>query len=70
MLDEVMPRLGGEEVFVELRRIKADARVVLCSGYAECDATAKLSGKGLSGFIQKPFTLQSLSEVLKSVVEK
>jgi CheY-like chemotaxis protein len=66
LLDEVMPRMDGEEVFTELRRIS----VVLCSGYTRLDATSRFAGKGLAGFIQKPFTLQLLTEELQVICEK
>ena len=34
---------------------KVDIPVVLSSGYEEADATRRLHGKGLAGFIQKPY---------------
>ncbi len=60
LLDMTMPHMGGEETFTELRRINPDVRVLLCSGYNEQDATSHFTGKGLAGFIQKPFQLEKL----------
>lgn len=68
LLDEVMPHLGGEEVFAELRKIRPDIPVILCSGYGEKEAMTKQTYKGLAGFLQKPFTLQLLAEKVKSVL--
>ena len=55
LLDMTMPRMDGEEAFRELRRIRQGVRVILTSGYNEQDATERFAGKGLAGFIQKPY---------------
>ena len=60
LLDMTMPEMTGEECFRELRRLRPGITVVLTSGYNEQDATNRFAGKGLAGFIQKPFTLEGL----------
>lgn len=65
LLDLTMPGLSGEEVFRELKKIKEDINVILMSGYNDQDVSQRLVGKGFAGFIQKPFTIQKLLEVLK-----
>jgi PAS domain S-box-containing protein len=68
VLDMTMPRLDGVETFRELRRIDPKACVILSSGYAEEDVVSQLAGKGLSGFIQKPYTLDKLRASLSLVI--
>jgi two-component system cell cycle sensor histidine kinase/response regulator CckA len=68
ILDLTMPSLSGDQVFDELRRIKNDARVVLSSGYSEQEIKERFAGKGLAGFIQKPYQLASLKTKLKQVL--
>lgn len=60
LLDMTMPHLNGEEAFGEMRRLNPKVPVILASGYNEQDATTRFSGKGLAGFIQKPFRMQKL----------
>jgi PAS domain S-box-containing protein len=60
LLDMTMPGMNGEEVFRELRSRRADVKVVLTSGYNEQEATNRFAGKGLAGFIQKPFSMDTL----------
>jgi PAS domain S-box-containing protein len=67
LLDLTMPRLSGEEVFREMRRVRSDMRVILSSGYNEQDATQRFVGKGLAGFIQKPYTLAKLQEIMRRI---
>jgi PAS domain S-box-containing protein len=68
LLDLTMPGMGGEEAFQEMRRLRPDVRVVLSSGYDEQDATQQFTGQGLAGFIQKPYTVAKLQEVLNRVL--
>lgn len=68
ILDLMMPEMGGEETFRELRKLRGDIPVILSSGYNEQDVTQRFVGRGLSGFIQKPYTVASLRSVLKQVL--
>ena len=65
VLDLTMPHMDGEETFRELRRLDPEVRVVMSSGYTEQDVTARFAGKGLAGFVQKPYTLAQLKEQLR-----
>ncbi len=67
-MDLTMPHLDGEETFRELRRIEPNVRVLLMSGYNEQDAIARFVGKGLAGFIQKPFNIEDLKNSLRSIL--
>jgi CheY-like chemotaxis protein len=69
ILDMTMPHLNGEEAFREIRRIRADAKVLLVSGYNEQDATDRFAGKGLDGFLQKPFKPDELRDKLKAILK-
>jgi PAS domain S-box-containing protein len=64
LLDLTMPRMDGEEAFREIRRIRPEACVILMSGFNEQEAAARFIGKGLAGFVQKPFTAEELSQRL------
>ena len=60
ILDLTMPHLDGEACFRELRLMKPDVKVILSSGYNEQDVVNLFAGKGLAGFIQKPYTSDEL----------
>ena len=68
LLDLTMPHMDGEETFQEMRRIQPGVTVILCSGYHEQDATERFAGKGLAGFLQKPFGINELKARLMEVV--
>jgi signal transduction histidine kinase/CheY-like chemotaxis protein len=69
LLDLTMPQMDGVETFREIRRVRPDACVVLMSGYNELEAVQRFTGKGLAGFIQKPFQIQSLLGKIREVLE-
>ncbi len=62
VLDVTMPRMGGEETYRRLRQLDPEVRVLLTSGYSEQEATSQFAGKGLAGFIEKPFRAHVLLE--------
>jgi two-component system cell cycle sensor histidine kinase/response regulator CckA len=64
LLDLTMPSMDGEECFRELRRIRGDVRVILSSGYNEQEVVQRFTGKGLAGFIQKPYVMAALRDRL------
>lgn len=66
LLDLTMPGLSGDEVFREVKKIKSNVFVILMSGYNEQDISQRLVGKGFAGFVQKPFTVEKLIEVIHS----
>ncbi len=69
LLDMTMPVMSGEETLAELRRIRPDVRVVVCSGYNELEAVRRFSGAGVEAFIQKPYTSAQLAEKVKAALE-
>ena len=69
LLDLTMPQMGGEETFRELRRVRADVRVILSSGYNEESATSQIDGAGLVGFLQKPYRYEALAEVMRRATQ-
>jgi PAS domain S-box-containing protein len=69
LLDLTMPHLGGEETFRRLRAVRPELPVVLMSGFTEEDAVSRFAGKGLAGFLQKPFSPSDLAEELRRVLE-
>jgi two-component system cell cycle sensor histidine kinase/response regulator CckA len=70
ILDLTMPHFDGEGCYRELRKLKANVRVILSSGYNEQDIVNRFAGKGLAGFVQKPYTTGELLAKIRQVLEK
>jgi two-component system cell cycle sensor histidine kinase/response regulator CckA len=65
LLDLTMPHLDGEETFRHLRQINPGVKVVLMSGFNQQEAISRFTGKGLAGFVQKPFEVGTLLAVIR-----
>ena len=57
-----MPVMGGELAFEKLRKIQPDVQLILSSGYSENESTSRFHGKGLAGFTQKPYAVETLRQ--------
>jgi CheY-like chemotaxis protein len=68
ILDMTMPELDGEETFMALRDLDAGVPIILASGYSESEVRSGFAGDGPNGFLQKPFTSESLVTALRQVL--
>jgi two-component system cell cycle sensor histidine kinase/response regulator CckA len=65
ILDMIMPELSGAEVFKRLKQIDNDVAVLVSSGFASEDEINKILRDGGRGFIQKPYTIEELSQIVR-----
>jgi len=70
ILDLTMPHLDGEACYREMRRLHPGVKVILSSGYNEQDVVNRFAGKGLAGFVQKPYTTEELLAKIREALEK
>ena len=68
ILDLLMPGLSGEQTLVELRRVRAEVRVLLMSGFNEGDLLARHAGGGPLAYLPKPFTRDGLRRAVRALV--
>ena len=64
LLDLSMPGMSGDETLQYLREIDSSVPVILSSGYDKRDLRHRFSTRELTGFIQKPYTAQRLSDAI------
>jgi len=68
LCDMTMPRMDGGEAFREMHKLRPGVPIVMTSGYGEEDMIARFAGEEPAGFIQKPFTLEALRELLQKAL--
>ncbi|MDQ6675953.1 MAG: CHASE3 domain-containing protein [Acidobacteriota bacterium] len=65
LLDMTMPVMSGEETLHRLSAIRPDVLVIASSGYNEVEALRRF-GRGVRGFLQKPYRAAQLAEKVKA----
>lgn len=69
ILDMIMPDLDGGETFDRLKAIAPAAKIILSSGYSLIGQAKQIMERGCSGFIQKPFRIQDVSQKIRDVLD-
>ncbi len=67
--DVVMPLMGGAKLATELAETHPEAKVLLMSGYVDCDTVRHALLAEGRGFIQKPFSSLSLARKVRDVID-
>ena len=67
ILDMIMPKMGGREVFQSLKVINPEVKVLLCSGFSQngFGGIEELLRNGAVEFVQKPFSRQAIGLAIK-----
>jgi len=70
ILDMVMPGIDGLSTLRQLRKINPRVRALLSSGYTIGGRVDDLLRAGLSGFLQKPYTVEAVDEKVRAALER
>ena len=70
VLDMIMPGMSGGETYDRLKGINPNVKVLLSSGYSMDGQASEILKRGCSGFIQKPFRMRHLSQIIREVLDR
>lgn len=65
ILDLSMPGMSGVDTFIALRQVDPTAKIILSSGYSEADIEKKLGNMHPTGFLHKPYRLDTVLHIIK-----
>jgi len=68
ILDVVLPDMGGQAIYPLLMEVRPNLKVLVCSGYSIDGLCQEIIDAGAQSFLQKPFSLETLSERLKEIL--
>lgn len=68
ILDMIMPEMNGSATFEALKKINPHIKVILSSGYSINGEAADLLNKGCKAFLQKPFSMATLSSRIRDAL--
>jgi two-component system cell cycle sensor histidine kinase/response regulator CckA len=69
ILDMIMPVMSGRDLFERLKELDPQIKTLLSSGYSIDGQAAEILKRGCNGFIQKPFTLEALSQKIRDILD-
>ena len=69
LLDIKLPDINGRNLYPLIMKARSNLKVIVFSGYSIDGPAREILDEGAQDFIQKPFSLATLSEKLKEVLE-
>jgi CheY-like chemotaxis protein len=66
--DMTMPGLTGDKLAGDLRRIRPDIPIILCTGFNALISKERAAELGITGFLMKPFTIKELSRCVRDLL--
>lgn len=70
LLDRTMSHMSGRETFARLKKLDAEVRVLLSSGYTDEEMLQDFRREGLAGFIHKPYRAHQLIDKVREVMTR
>ncbi|MEW6520346.1 MAG: response regulator [Thermodesulfobacteriota bacterium] len=67
--DMAMPKMTGKEFSLQLRTIRGDLPVVICTGFSNTLDEATVQQLGINAFLNKPFVISELAETVRDVLD-
>jgi PAS domain S-box-containing protein len=68
--DQTMPHMTGEALAGELRRIRPDIPIILCTGFSHTMNAEKAQAQGIDAFLMKPLVARDLGLAIQQVLEQ
>jgi PAS domain S-box-containing protein len=68
--DMAMPNMTGLQLFREIRRLRPDFPVLICTGYSEHVTAESSREMGINGYLAKPFTAKQFAVEVKRVLDE
>ena len=66
--DMIMPEMNGRDLFLKMKKFNPECRVVMTSGFTKDANINELKKMGLVEFLQKPFLLSDLKNMLERLM--
>ncbi len=70
LTDQTMPALTGRMLTEELRRLRPDIPIVLCTGFSHVMNADKAREMGIDAFLLKPLSMQTLARTLQQILRQ
>jgi len=69
ILDMIMPKPNGKDLFLEMKKINPSVKVLLISGYSVTHEARAMLDLGLRGMLPKPFSREQMAEAIRAAIK-
>jgi len=70
ILDLIMPFMDGKETFHRIRELNPDIKILISSGVSMDEETKQMLSDGCHDFLQKPFSMDKFSKVVRRILDR
>jgi CheY-like chemotaxis protein len=67
LLDVILPDMSGSQIYPELKKLRPDLKVIVCSGFSLDGPARQILNDGAETFLPKPFSVAALSSTLDDI---
>ncbi len=67
LMDVKMPGMNGVEAFFEIRKLRADAKIVMMTGFSLEELVERAMANGAVGTLRKPLAISQLLQTIESL---
>lgn len=68
--DKTMPQMTGFDLAGELKQIRPDIPIILCTGFSDTTDSDRAKAMGISGLVMKPIVMREMAETIKRVSDR
>ncbi len=67
--DMTMPLMTGEDLTKQLRKVRVDIPIILCTGYSNKINDKKAKQIGINAFVDKPYSKSDFAKIVREVLD-
>jgi CheY-like chemotaxis protein len=68
--DQTMPKITGIQLALEVKRLRPDMPVLLCSGFGDVICSEEMKSLGVQEVVMKPVTASEMAHKIRQVLER
>ena len=65
--DKTMPQMTGFDLAREIKQIRPDIPIIICTGFSDTTDSDKAKAMGIIGLVMKPIVMREMAETIKRV---
>ena len=69
LLDIIVPQMGGDKIYTDIKRVNSKVKILFSSGHSRDQMTDQFIKEQGDHFIQKPYTMVSLAQVVRKTLD-